>query len=58
MGEECSVHVEMRNAYRILVLKPQEKRSVGRPTRKKAKTVPQHAMEELGGRGDITPSHS
>jgi hypothetical protein len=30
MGMACSTHVEMRNAYRILVEKSQEKRQLGR----------------------------
>jgi hypothetical protein len=31
MGKACSTNGEKRNAYRILVGKPESKRSVGRP---------------------------
>jgi hypothetical protein len=34
MGRECSTHGEKRNAYRILVGKPEGKRLVGRPRRR------------------------
>jgi hypothetical protein len=31
MGRECSTHGETRNAYRILVGKPEGRRPLGRP---------------------------
>jgi hypothetical protein len=31
MGRACSTYVEKRNAYRILVGKPERKRPLGRP---------------------------
>jgi hypothetical protein len=31
MGTECRMNVEKRNAYRILVVKPEGKRQLGRP---------------------------
>jgi hypothetical protein len=34
MGRTCSTNGEKRNAYRILVGKPEEKRPIGRPRRK------------------------
>jgi hypothetical protein len=34
MGGACSTHGEKRNAYRILVGKPEGKRPVGRPRRR------------------------
>jgi hypothetical protein len=34
MGGECRTHSEKRNAYRILVRKPEGKRSLRRPKRK------------------------
>jgi hypothetical protein len=34
MGKACSTNGEMRNAYRILIGKPDRKRSLGRPSRK------------------------
>jgi hypothetical protein len=34
MDRTCSTHGEKRNAYRILVGKPEGKRSVGRPRRR------------------------
>jgi hypothetical protein len=34
MGETCSTNGEKRNAYRILVRKPEGKRSLGRPKRR------------------------
>jgi hypothetical protein len=34
MGRECSTHGEKRNAYRILVGKPEGKRSLGRRRRR------------------------
>jgi hypothetical protein len=34
MGRACSTYGEKRNAYRILVGKPEGKRAVGRPRRK------------------------
>jgi hypothetical protein len=34
MGRACSTHGETRNAYRILVGKPEEKRPLGRPRRR------------------------
>jgi hypothetical protein len=34
MGRACSTHGEKRNAYRILVGKPEEKISLGRPRRR------------------------
>jgi hypothetical protein len=29
-----------------------------KPSKKKSKAVPLHALEALGGRGDIAPTHS
>jgi hypothetical protein len=34
MGRECSTNGEKRNAYRILVGKPEGKRQLGRPRRR------------------------
>jgi hypothetical protein len=34
MGRVCSTNGEKRNAYRILVGKPERKRSLGRPRRR------------------------
>jgi hypothetical protein len=34
MGRACSTHGEKRNAYRVLVGKPEEKRPLGRPKRR------------------------
>jgi hypothetical protein len=34
MGRVCSKHVKNRNAYRILVGKPEGKRPLGRPRRR------------------------
>jgi hypothetical protein len=34
MGRACSTHGEKRNAYRILVGKPERKRPAGRPRRR------------------------
>jgi hypothetical protein len=34
MGRACSTHFEMRNAYRILVGKPEGKRPLGIPKKK------------------------
>jgi hypothetical protein len=34
MGRACSANVEKRNAYRILVGKPEGKRQLGRPRRR------------------------
>jgi hypothetical protein len=34
MGRECSTNGEKRNAYRILVGKPERKRPLGRPRRR------------------------
>jgi hypothetical protein len=34
MGRECSTHGEKRNAYRILVGKPEGKRPLGRSGRR------------------------
>jgi hypothetical protein len=34
MGRECSTHVEKRNAYNILVGKPEGKRPLGSPRRR------------------------
>jgi hypothetical protein len=31
MGRACSTHGEKRNAYRLLVERPEEKRPLGRP---------------------------
>jgi hypothetical protein len=34
MGRACSTNGEARNAYRMLVRKPEGKRSLGRPRRR------------------------
>jgi len=34
IGGACSTHVEMRNAYKILVSEPEGKRPLGRPRRR------------------------
>jgi hypothetical protein len=34
MGKVCSTHGKKRNAYRILVGKPEGKRPIGRPRRR------------------------
>jgi hypothetical protein len=34
MGRDCSKNEERRNAYRILVAKPEGKRPLGRPRRR------------------------
>jgi hypothetical protein len=39
MGRACSTNGAKRNAYRILVGKPEEKRSLGRPRRRKVDNI-------------------
>jgi hypothetical protein len=39
MGRACSRYGEKRNAYRILVGKPEEKRPLGRPRRRWADNI-------------------
>jgi hypothetical protein len=52
---------EIRNTYKILVGRPEGKRPLPRPRRKKvkkkSKAVSLHAMEAHGGRGGIAPTH-
>jgi hypothetical protein len=40
MGGPCSTNGEKRNAYRLLVGKPEGKRSVGRPRRRWLDSIP------------------
>jgi hypothetical protein len=39
MGKACSTHGENRNAYRILVGKPEGRRPLGRPRRRRADSI-------------------
>jgi hypothetical protein len=39
MGRACSMNVENRNAYKLLVGKPERKRPVGRPRRRWVDTI-------------------
>jgi hypothetical protein len=50
MGRACSTHGEKRNAYRILVRKPEEKRRLGRPSRRWEHNI-KIDLKELGWGG-------
>jgi hypothetical protein len=47
MVGECSEHGEMRNAYKILVEKPEGKRQLGRPRRRWVDNI-KMALREIG----------
>jgi hypothetical protein len=51
MGGPCSTNGEKRNAYRLLVVKPEGKRPLGRPRRRWVDNI----RMDLGevGRGDV-----
>jgi hypothetical protein len=50
MGRECSTHGEKRNAYRILVGKPEGKRSLRRPKHKREVNI-KMGLREIGWGG-------
>jgi hypothetical protein len=50
MGRACSTIGENRNAYRILMGKPEEKRPLGRPRRRWVNNVKLH-LREIGWDG-------
>jgi hypothetical protein len=45
MGKECSTYGEKRNAYGILVGKPERKRSLGRPRRTWVDNIKMHLRD-------------
>jgi hypothetical protein len=45
MGRACSTNGEMKNAYRILVGKPEGKRQIGRPRRRWEDNIKMNLME-------------
>jgi hypothetical protein len=45
MGGACSTNGEKRNAYRILVGKPEGKRPLGRPRRKWVNNIEMNSIE-------------
>jgi hypothetical protein len=47
MGRSCSINGEKRNVYRVLTGKPEEKRPLGRPTRRWTDNI----KMDLGGIG-------
>jgi hypothetical protein len=50
MGKACSTTGEKRNAYRILVGKPERKRPLGRPRRRWVDNIKMD-LREIGWRG-------
>jgi hypothetical protein len=50
MGRACNKHGEKRNAYRVLVRKPEGKRPLGRPGRRWEDNIKMH-LRELGWGG-------
>jgi hypothetical protein len=50
MGRACSTNEEKRNAYKILVGKPEGKRSLGRSRRRWVDNIKMH-LGEIGGSG-------
>jgi hypothetical protein len=66
MNETCSTHkVDKTAAYKIVVGKLQKRDNVKDLVvngsiilKEKRKGVPLHAMEALGGRGGIAPTHT
>jgi hypothetical protein len=51
MGGTCSTNGENRNAYRLLVGKPEGRRPLGRPRRKLLNNIKMDLAEV--GRGDV-----
>jgi hypothetical protein len=51
MGRACSTNVEMRNAYRILVGKPEGKRPLGRPRRRSVDNIKMDLRNRMGWDG-------
>jgi hypothetical protein len=51
MGEECSTNGEKRNAYRLLVGKPEGRRPLGRSRRRWLDNIRMHLVEV--GWGDV-----
>jgi hypothetical protein len=51
MGGACSTNGEKRNAFRLLVGKPEEKRPLGRPRRRWMDNIRMDLVEV--GRGDV-----
>jgi hypothetical protein len=45
VGRACSTHGEKRNAYRILVGKPEGRRPLGRPRRKREDNIKMDLMD-------------
>jgi hypothetical protein len=51
MGRACSTNVETRNAYRILVGKPDGKRPLGRPRRRWVDNMKMDIRDRMGWYG-------
>jgi len=49
MGGDCSMYRERRNAYRVLVGKPEGKRSLGRPLHRREDNI-KIDLQEVGWR--------
>jgi hypothetical protein len=49
MRQACSTNEEKRNAYRILVGKPEGKSALGRPRRRWVDNIKMHSREEGAG---------
>jgi hypothetical protein len=50
MGGACSLHGDMRNAYKILVGKPERKEPLGRSNRRRQDNIKMYLKETgLGG---------
>jgi hypothetical protein len=52
MGGACSTYGERRGAYKVLVVKPEGKRALGRPRRRWEDNIEMDLLEV--GRGNIT----
>ena len=52
MGGACDAYVEERGVHRVLVGKPEGKRSLGRPRRRWEDNFKMDLQEVGGGRGD------
>jgi hypothetical protein len=58
MGRECSTNGAKRNAYRILVTKPEGKRPLGRPRRRWVDNIKMDLREIEWGRYGLDRSGS